>query len=342
MQPPDPTRKRFLAFTLFVIACVAVAATYVTLTLRQQRALDSATSISAVVDEGAKRRAIQAGPHLVFQHTGRDEHYAKIAVAPLADPSSARAFTEVTCERVSVASGRGLCLVPEYGVVNHFYAYRLNAELEPTTRVELGGSPSRTRLTPNGRFGATTIFVAGHGYADNAFSTQTNIIDMTSGTVVADLESFTVIRDGEPFKKRDFNFWGVTFKHDNNGFFATLRTAGRVYLVEGDLAARRMTLGRENIECPSLSPDNTRLAFKKPLGRPGSWRLSVLDLASGKEVELAETHSIDDQAEWLDDSHVLYGLNADLWVIAADGSGRAQKFLTNALSPTVVRQPVGG
>ena len=42
---------------------------------------------------------------------------------------------------------------------------------------------------------------------------------------------------------------------------------------------------RENVECPSLSPDNTRIVFKKRMtDGPGgvTWRLHVLDLATQK------------------------------------------------------------
>ena len=51
-----------------------------------------------------------------------------------------------------------------------------------------------------------------------------------------------------------------------------------------------------------MSPDGTKVAYKKLGNRgPGDWRLAVLDLATGKEMSLAEQHSVDDQVEWLDD-----------------------------------------
>jgi hypothetical protein len=63
----------------------------------------------------------------------------------------------------------------------------------------------------------------------------------------------------------------------------------------------------------------------------------VLDLASGRETPLAETRSVDDQVEWLDDGRILYGLQGDIWVVPADGSGTPQVYLADALSPAVVR-----
>ena len=65
--------------------------------------------------------------------------------------------------------------------------------------------------------------------------------------------------------------------------------------------------------------------------------LHVLDLATMRETPLAETRGVDDQAEWLDDDHVLYGYKNAVWSIRADGSGRPQMYLAGALSPTVVR-----
>ena len=67
------------------------------------------------------------------------------------------------------------------------------------------------------------------------------------------------------------------------------------------------------------------------------WRLSVLDLATMRETPLAETGSVDDQAEWLDADNVLYGLNGDVWRVRADGSGSPSLYLADALSPSVAR-----
>ena len=118
------------------------------------------------------------------------------------------------------------------------------------------------------------------------------------------------------------------------------------WLVRGSLSARRLTALREDAECPSLSPDRTRIAFKKHgTLAPGHWRLAVYDLATGTETVLAETRSVDDQVEWLDDSRVIYGLprsvagtaSSDLWAVPADGSGNPQLMVHDAWSPAVVR-----
>ena len=100
---------------------------------------------------------------------------------------------------------------------------------------------------------------------------------MSSGSVIADLEQFHTSRDEEK-SSPDFNFWGVTFSRDSNTFYASLWSAKKTYLVRGDISARAMTVLRENVECPSISPDNRRIAFKKRVGGDlAPWRFYVLE-----------------------------------------------------------------
>jgi hypothetical protein len=140
-------------------------------------------------------------------------------------------------------------------------------------------------------------------------------------------------RDGRRIDSPDFNFWGVTFASGDDRFYATLATGGERYLVRGSLRARRVELLRENVECPSLSPDGTRLAYKRRVGGPEDWRLHVLDLRTMRHVPLAERRSIDDQVEWLNDRTVVYGDGRDVWAARADGRGRPRRVLLRADSP---------
>ena len=118
------------------------------------------------------------------------------------------------------------------------------------------------------------------------------------------------------------------------------------------MALREARVLRAGVECPALSPDNTRVAFKKRTGgflTAVAWRLSVLDLVTGKEWELAETRSVDDQVEWLDDRQIMYGLLAapsgtavtNVWVVPSDGGGAPQLLIPGAASPVVFRDPRG-
>jgi hypothetical protein len=282
------------------------------------------------------RNATAKRPFVVFQHVARDAHYAEIAVAPVRSPRSRPTFTGLICERVYFAAGRGLCLTPRpeaFGSATNARTFGL--DFRPLRTARLDGIRSRVRVSPQGRYGAATTFVTGHSYLDDGFSTLTALIDMESSKVLANVEKFEVTRDGERFKAIDFNFWGVTFARDERHFYATLSTAGKYFLIEGDIVTRQARVIGENVECPSLSPDQRRIAFKRR--QQNGWRLHVLDLATKRETVLAETRSVDDQVEWLDDQRIIYGLIKDIWVVRADGRGRPRIYIPDALSPAVVR-----
>jgi WD40 repeat protein len=160
------------------------------------------------------------------------------------------------------------------------------------------------------------------------------------------MESFSISKSGQPFTAKDFNFWGVTFASDNDRFYSTLSSNRTHYLIRGSVKARTAQVIYENVECPSLSPDGTRVAYKKRL--PGNrviWQLQVLDLETLTETALSERRSVDDQLEWLDDARLLYSLphsaepgpSTDVWVTPANGKGDARLFLGYAYSPSVAR-----
>ncbi|HWJ42066.1 MAG TPA: hypothetical protein VNR67_01415, partial [Solirubrobacterales bacterium] len=119
---------------------------------------------------------------------------------------------DLACERVYYAGGRGICM----GVAPSGVDYRaevFDSRLRPVDEFALTGFPSRTRVSADGRYGATTVFVSGDSYlqAPTAFSTRTVILDLEDGERVGQLEQFEETKDGKPFDAVDFNFWGVTF-----------------------------------------------------------------------------------------------------------------------------------
>jgi hypothetical protein len=274
-----------------------------------------------------------------------------VAVAPLADPAAARLAPALRCERVHMAAGRGVCLAAQRGFVTSYRAVLFDRDFRTGAVLPLAGAPSRVQVSPDGRLAGTTVFVTGHSYNVGGFSTRTSIVDLESGGWrVEDLESFAVTRDGRPFQSPDFNFWGVTFARDGKTFYATLGTGNETLLGRGDVGARTFEVIAAEVECPSLSPDGTRVAFKHRSGgitSAVSWRLHVLDLASGARHALAETRSVDDQVQWLDDATVLYALpsdrpgaaGTDQWVVPADGSGAPRLLVEGAYSAAVYRDP---
>jgi hypothetical protein len=324
------SRSRKIAFAGLVAAATAVAAGFIA-----WAAFGSEENKPPPVAPATVRGALAQKPVIVYQNVKRDEHYAEIAIAPVDTPTS-KTYTGLVCERVHFAFDRGVCLIPRQNVLGQAVNARIfGTDFRPLDSVRLEGLQSRTRVSAKGRYGAATTFVTGHSYLDSGFSTHTALIDLRRGKVLTDLEKFEVTRDGKPFKAIDFNFWGVTFTRDERRFYATLSTGGKIYLVEGDVQARRAKVVAEGVECPALSPDETRVAYKSRVG--DGWRLHVLDLATGRRTALAETRSVDDQVEWLDDDRILYGYISDIWVVPADGGGEPEIFVADALSPAVVR-----
>jgi dipeptidyl aminopeptidase/acylaminoacyl peptidase len=252
-----------------------------------------------------------------------------------------RTATNLQCERIYFAADKGICLSREIKFLSaQTVATLVDTRFQPLSSVRTDGIPSRARISADGRYAAFTVFVFGHSYADSQLSTATLLLDIKQGATIANLEEFKVLQDGRVIESVDFNYWGVTFQKDSNFFYATLRTGGINYLVRGDVRLRTATVIYKGVECPSLSPDETRIAFKKLVSR-NNWRLTVLDLTTFRETPLTETRSVDDQAIWLDNDRVLYGLvDSAPWmsvmVVPADGTGQPNVFAKGAASPAVV------
>ena len=287
-----------------------------------------------------------APPYMMFLSLASDDTFHHVALASLASLGNAY-LTPLTCERVYFSVDRGICLNSEaQGTATMWFADVFDGSFQRLFHLPLVGTPSRVRLSPDGTRAAATMFESGHAYDEHGFSTRTTIIDTHNGSSQGDLEQFTVFRDGKTFKAEDFNFWGATFAKDNDTFYATLQTASVSYLVKGSLAKRTIEVLRPGVECPSLSPDNARIAFKKRMGTQarGWWQIAVLTLDTLRDRLIAtETRSVDDQVEWIDDDRVAYHLTggstaADLWAVRVDGSHPPELLRGAAYSPAVVRQ----
>jgi hypothetical protein len=304
----------------------------------------AAAPVSRAVEPPAPAPTAVA-PLFLLRHTGADKTYGRLA----AESADGREATPLNCERVYFAAGRGICLDARRGAITTYSAILFDARFQQSATLPLPGIPSRARVSPDGRYAAFTVFVSGHSYDAAGFSTHTSIIDSVTGApVVANVEQMEVWSNGARIQAVDFNFWGVTFARDSNRFYATLGTAGSTYLVEGNIAANRVTVIKDGVECPSLSPDNTRVAFKKRIPGTGlpKWRIAVLDLASLTESLVKEERYVDEQLVWLNDKEILYTQASegalsravtDVWVVPADGTGQPKLLLHEAASPTPVR-----
>lgn len=306
---------------------------------RTSRATDATTT---------SLKQIEKGPRILFRHTGRDADYGHVGAVALADPGGARALTDLSCDRVYAQARSVSCLTTERGVVSRFRATDLATSTpgkawREVDETDLPGLPSRTRLSPDGGLVSTTVFVNGDSYMASGFSTRT-AIRRIGGASYGDLEKFRLVVDGRPVAPVDRNIWGITFTDDGRTFYATVATGGRTYLARGDLAERSLTTVADHVECPSLSPDGTRIAFKEANEAGTRWTPAVLDLATGRRTVLTgEARSIDDQIEWLDDDTVLYGLAregepvSDVWTLDTSTTATPRVLVPEASSPAVLR-----
>jgi hypothetical protein len=264
-----------------------------------------------------------------------------VAAVSLDDPSGPRIVTSQRCDRAYAAAGTVACLRPASALGATRLAV-LDDGMRERRSIQLTGFPNRLRVSDSGRMIAWTLFVSGDSYAGGEFSTRAGILDTRTGRLASSVEEFAAVVDGRPYRAADVNVWGITFTRDDNRFYATMATAGHRYLVEGDFAARTLRTVADGVECPSLSPDGTRVAFKAAVGGDPAqgWRMSVLDLASKRVVATGESRSVDDQAIWLDERTIAYGLQRsdgvnDVWAVPADGTGTPRLLVPGANSPSV-------
>ena len=327
---------------LFATFCGVFLALAVGTVLVRHRSVKSSPDTEPPLAENLSVLDSRGG--LLFSSAAFDVTNGTIGVSPWDAPEEGRHRTELRCERVHFAAGAGLCLTANRGAITTFSARVFDPEFRVRYTVPLKGVPSRARVSPDGRRGAVTVFVSGDSYNSTTFSTRTTLLDMSTGGQIADLEEFAIIREEKPFKAVDFNFWGVTFAQDGNRFFATLRTGGSIYLIEGNVDARSARILRDGIECPSLSPNNRRIVFKKRVS-PSQWRLHVLDLDTLRDEPLAEPRSVDDQVEWLDDRSIAYmipsressGGGSDVWMVDVAGGEPPRLLLRRASSPVALK-----
>ena len=335
-RPPVPApRRRSLVTVALVTALIGALVGALLVSIARNRGLSAVTD----ADSGLFR-----SPHIIFRSLLPGPDQGRIAYAPASAPTADRKLAGPRCVRVAAAAASAICLRTGNNPVQPYEAVRLDSGLRELSDEPLSGVPSRARVAPDGRHFATTVFVNGHNYISLGFSTETIVYD-ANGRTVGNLEDFTFTVNGRADRSVDRNVWGVTFTTDSRLFFVTVAAAGRTYLARGDLEARTLTALQENAECPSLSPDQRTVVYKKRISPTAdqAWRFHALDLTTGRERALGETRSIDDQVAWLDNQHIVYAApkvadgrtGADIWTAPLDG-GAPRLLIADADSPTVV------
>jgi dipeptidyl aminopeptidase/acylaminoacyl peptidase len=288
-----------------------------------------------------------------------DREYHRVELLTL-DPKTLRPLTRTPtplgCTRLHAAdAGQVFCFTkvlpgkPKYysGPTGYFYG----SDFAQSTRYKTSrGIISRARVSRDGRYVASTAFTTGHSYlgvGGSQFSTATFIANAKDGKSEEDIQQWSVLKAGKPITSTDLNLWGVSFDpKQSDRFFVTAYFDGAPHLAEGSVAAKRITIVRESVECPSFSPDGQRLAFKKRTG-PTRWSPAVLNLQTMQETVYTVADSVDDQIEWLDASTLIYEVtdtplvgkpSVNLVTLDLREAAPTQKlWLEDARSPTVVR-----
>ena len=193
-------------------------------------------------------------------------------LAVIGPTGSVPAPTGLTCNRVAADRRGGICLARAKAFGVKYDARFFGSDFGVQRSVRLEGIPSRTRLSPDGRYAGVTAFVSGHSYAElGEFSTRTLILDRGRARVLLDLEDLDVRDGGERIDAVDRNFWGVTFAPSGGGrFYATMATAGETYLIEGDLGTKRARVLRGTPNARPSLPTGSGLRTRSASAIPRS------------------------------------------------------------------------
>jgi hypothetical protein len=211
---------------------------------------------------------------------------------------------------------------------------------------------NRARISPDGKYTASTVFTFGTGYTTIAggFSTETRI-SKTDGSLPAEnIEKWRITLNNAIITAPDLNLWGVTFDPVNTDrFLVTVATNGKPRLAQGSIARKEIHVinNTSDIECPSFSPDGKKIAFKRKKSIANQWSPAVLDLTTGVETVFEVDRSVDDQIEWLNNHTLIYEVHMTvpfglttislMMLDMRSVTNKHQLFLQDARSPTFFR-----
>ncbi|WP_350278051.1 hypothetical protein [Kribbella sp. HUAS MG21] len=306
-------RHRLLVAAIGVLALLGGAVTYVV------QARDGGAAENAVPVVTGQPMGLD-GRTLFFRNLADGPDSGKLAAVSVGSPAAARRVGELRCDRFAAARRTAVCLRLKPGSLPPLTELIvLDVNLRERHRTTLPGTPSRARVSPDGRIVNWTLFVSGDSYAASGFSTRTGLYEVDTGKLLKSVEELAVFVGGKRYFAADVNYWGITFGADSNKFYMTMASKGKTYLIEADYRAYRGTAIAENVECPSLSPDGRRIAYKQKVSN-GVWRLAVLDLATRRVTHPPESRLLDDQPVWKDNSTLLYPLrnaanSLDIWSV---------------------------
>jgi hypothetical protein len=336
------TRSRRVTATAGLVllsAAIAVAAIY----FLRDRAYVPAPKTTRQLEPVIDAHTTIPPPFVMFRALAPHQAHGRIAMMSLASSEPVRHITSLSCARLHYAGSAGLCFVEESdGARVKHAAYTFDRAFARGQRIELTGVPIRARVAPDGRHGAITVYGEEESPAGERLASESFLLDMASGRVVADLREFSISNPRHAPIEGPMDISGVAFLADSNQFFVTLSTASTRYLMTGSIHARRLDVVTTGVANEAVSPDGRRLVVKRRVGDRGYWQLVVLDIQTRTELALNQgSRSVDDQVEWLDADRVVYHDVTDtgtgIWTLPADGKGSPSLLIPDAFSPAVVR-----
>ena len=171
MNPSSSHKWRRKIFAWIVLGCIGLAVSYASWVILRA---DAAANLVQAQGQGTppstegpnELQADQKGPHLLFVEMV--ESYGDQVKLQGPDPlSTERVPTGLTCERVYYAAGNGICLRNTSAGLDHQVSVSLfGSDFKPRHQFTSEGILSRARVSPDGKYAAFTVFLAGHLYTD--------------------------------------------------------------------------------------------------------------------------------------------------------------------------------
>ena len=220
-------------------------------------------------------------PSIMFRITALGEAHGRLGVTPLAEGDRLPTVTALSCERLHFSVDRGVCLTAERGMFTSYGATVFDSDFQTLHRLRLGGLPGRGARHPR-RSSRGHHRVRERALLRGAATSDTHVVHRPPHWRARAREHGDVHgaarRRHHPGSGLQL-LGGHLLRETAIGSTRRSGRAGQTYLIEGNLEPREARVVRGGVECPALSPDNTRVAFKKRTGGVISavtWRLRRL------------------------------------------------------------------